>query len=251
MKLRPDDFIAVIAPIAIFLHHEGSKIFPSLRIAQAAHETGWTIHPWHNLVGLKVGTRRPNAYWKGAYVKKGTWEVINGERTDAVAEFRAYDSIEDCFRDQDVLFELARYDRVRAATSPIEQAHMLYLCGYATDPQYAAKLITLLDTYDLYRFDEEAEAVPKKQMEADLVLKKRIEEMQEQIEALQNIVAVQAEKIQQLQKIHRMAIPHWAAEAVEAAVTHKVIDTPESGSYDFYRMLTVLYRVGVLPQKDE
>lgn len=176
MKLSPTQFIERIAPIAVSLFEEGSTIFPSLRIAQAAHETGWTIHAWNNLVGFKVGTRAPNAYWKGGYVEKGTWEVYDGKRADIVAAFRAYDTIEDSFRDQDILFELPRYDRVRSAQNPNKQAYMLYECGYATDPQYAEKLIKIMQAYDLYKYDEEAKSVIQ-----------QIEALQNQVEQLSEL----------------------------------------------------------------
>jgi flagellar protein FlgJ len=32
-------------------------------------------------------------------------------------------------------------------------AHAIQDAGYATDPSYARKLISLMDRYDLYRFD--------------------------------------------------------------------------------------------------
>lgn len=152
------EFIAVIAPIAVKLRKEGSPIFPSVRIAQAMLETGCAIHSWNNLVGLKVGSRPPNAYWKGRSVSTKTWEVYDGIRVDGVqANWRAYDTIEDCFRDQDILFQLSRYNRVRAAGSPQEQTAMLYACGYATDPAYAQKLNSFISGVDLTKYDKEAE----------------------------------------------------------------------------------------------
>jgi spore germination cell wall hydrolase CwlJ-like protein len=43
-----------------------------------------------------------------------------------------------------------------------------------------------------------------------------------------------------------MPVPDWAREAVDAAVAAGIVDTPEGGSYDFYRMLTVLFRKGLI-----
>src|SRR5690606_36208426 len=111
--------------LAVQLRLEGSPIFPSVRIAQTGLETGWTIPPWNNLGGYKVGSGKLTPYWRGAIIHKGTWEVIDGERKDVTAAFRAYDSVEDFFRDQDLLFASARYARVRAAKSPSVQANML------------------------------------------------------------------------------------------------------------------------------
>jgi len=181
--MKPADFIACIAPVAVRLRLEGSPIFPSLRIAQAAHETGWKIHPWNNLVGLKVGGGKPNPYWDGSSVRTGTWEVINGQRVDTAANWRAYKSIEDCFRDQDLLFAGSRYARVRAAKSPKEQAVMLHICGYATDPLYATKLVNLMTLHELDQYDKEVLVVQEllKRMEA---AEKRIAELEKRQERI-------------------------------------------------------------------
>jgi flagellar protein FlgJ len=230
--MKPVDFIAIIAPIAVELRLDGSPIFPSLRIAQAAHETGWQIHSWNNLVGLKVGSGKPNPYWDGSSVRTGTWEVINGRRVDTAANWRAYRSIEDCFRDQDELFKLPRYARVRAATTPEEQADMLQACGYATDPAYGQKLKNLIGMYNLKKYDQEAEDVLK--------------ELQSQIRAQQDQIAELERKVRRLEGKHAMSVPEWAKEAVDAAVKAGIVDTPEGGSYDFYRLLTVMHRKGLI-----
>lgn len=151
--MTPQEFISKIAPIAVQLRKEGSTIFPSVRIAQSALETGWKIPEWNNMVGFKVGSRAANRFWNGAYVNKGTWEVYDGKRQDVVAAFRAYDTLEDCYRDQDELFKITRYDQVRAATTPIDQAVALYRCGYATDPAYSTKIISIISQYGLEQYD--------------------------------------------------------------------------------------------------
>lgn len=158
-----EEFIVKVAPVAISLRIDGSPIFPSVRIAQALLETGGVLHHWNNLVGFKVGSGVPNEFWKGASVSAKTWEVINSVRLDNVtADFRAYGCIEDCFRDQDVLFSWVRYDRVRNAKTPDEQTQALYSCGYATDPNYAIKLNALIESHNLKKYDEEAEAAALK-----------------------------------------------------------------------------------------
>jgi flagellum-specific peptidoglycan hydrolase FlgJ len=142
------EFISIIAPIAVKLRAGGSPIFPSIRIAQALLETGGSIPAWNNVVGFKVGGGIINAYWRGRSVSTQTWEVYDGVRYDNVtANWRAYDSVEYCFRDQDFLFGISRYDRVRKAKSPSEQAAALYVCGYATDPFYAGKIVALASQY--------------------------------------------------------------------------------------------------------
>lgn len=162
---RQEAFIATIAPIAVKLRAEGSTIFPSVRIGLAALETGWTIPSWNSVTGYKVGSGQVNEFWKGAYVNKGTWEVYDGKRTDVRSNFRAYDSVEDSLRDQDVLFSWSNYDRVRQAQTPDEQARMLQACGYATDPAYANKIINILNKHHLRQYDQVQE-LPKKEDDA-------------------------------------------------------------------------------------
>jgi flagellar protein FlgJ len=228
-------FIVRIAPIAVDLRVEGSPIFPSVRIAQAGLETGWSIPPWNNLGGYKVGSGKPNQYWKGQVVYKGTWEVYDGKRVDITAAFRAYDSIEDFFRDQDLLFQIPRYDRVRLATTPEQQADMLQKCGYATDPQYGEKLKRIIDNYDLKRYDLEAE------VEITVIegLRRQVEQLAAENKRLQ-------QRVEKLENRARMEVPEWAREAVDAAVAAGIVDTPDGGSYDFYRLLTVMYRRGLI-----
>lgn len=229
-----EQFIKRISPIAVQLRAEGSPIFPSVRIAQSILETGGTINPWNNLVGYKVGAGAITPYWQGKSVRKLTWEVYDGTRQDRVpADFRAYDSIEDGYRDQDLLFEKDRYRRVREAENPEEQADMLYMSGYATDPNYAVKLKMLMASYGLGRYDEEAVQLRKEWQERLQQLEQRKQALQARLQTLRQAMAM-------------TEIPEWAKEAVERAVQFRLIDTPLNGSYDFYRLLTILKRRGVI-----
>jgi flagellar protein FlgJ len=182
MSASASTFIARIAPIAVQLRIEGSPIFPSVRIAQSGLETGWKIPAWNNLGGYKVGSGKLTPYWRGKIVNKGTWEVYDGKRVDVTAAFRAYDSVEDFFRDQDLLFANTRYARVRSARTPEEQADMLQACGYATDPQYAAKLKNIMRTYGLSRYDEEVERVLQELQKKITALEKKVAELEKKQE---------------------------------------------------------------------
>ncbi|MBH5316726.1 glucosaminidase domain-containing protein [Paenibacillus sp. GSMTC-2017] len=152
-KLTRDQFFAAIAPAAILVGQEGSHLFPSVRLAQSLLESGGVIHAWNNLGGIKVGSGRTNAYWQGAAVIKGTWEYVDGRNVTIKAAFRAYKSIYHFYKDLDLLMNISRYERVRQATTPEQQAQMLYACGYATDPAYASKLISIINQYGLKKYD--------------------------------------------------------------------------------------------------
>jgi flagellar protein FlgJ len=153
------EFFATLAPHAIRARKEGSPLFVSVRLAQNLLETGGKIHSWNNLGGIKVGSGKPNEWWDGSYVKKGTWEVVNGQKVDTTAAFRAYKSIYHFYKDQDLLFQNKRYERVRNAKTPEEQAEALRLCGYATDPEYGLKICNIISMYNLKKYDQEADVM--------------------------------------------------------------------------------------------
>ena len=242
MKLKPADFIARVAPVAVQLRLEGSPIFPSLRIAQAAHETGWRIHSWNNLVGLKAGGGKPNQYWDGSSVRTGTWEVINGQRIDTAANWRAYRSVEDCFRDQDLLFALPRYERVRQARTSEEQAEMLQACGYATDPQYAAKLKTIIKSHGLKQFDEEAKAV----MQAIEELNRRITDLGKRMDKLAGEIRQLSDENRQMRKhlgqLERIPAPPWFVDEFGSPDLDGLIRDPQL-TFEAWRALAVALRV--------
>jgi S-layer homology domain len=64
-------------------------------------------------------------------------------------------------------------------------------------------------------------------------LNEQINELQKQIQILENLAALQQ-------------IPPWAEEAVQAAVSAGILTEPNNGSYDFYRIITILYRKGII-----
>lgn len=159
--MNKTEFIQAILPSVLKTRAEGSFMFPSCRIAQNILETGCNIHPWFNLGGIKAGKGKPNAYWKGETVHKGTWEVYNGVRENTTADFRAYASLYDFYKDQDIFLSAKRYAPVVKATSPEEQAERLRQCGYATDPEYAIKIKAIIQANNLKQYDVEVKPVEK------------------------------------------------------------------------------------------
>lgn len=128
-----------------------SGIPASYMIGQAGHETGWGKSeirhadgtPSHNLFGIKA-----TAAWKGKVAEITTTEYINGEPRKVTAKFRAYDSYADSFRDYAKLIgNSPRYDNVMDQIGSVQGfASGLQKAGYATDPQYAAKLSRAINT---------------------------------------------------------------------------------------------------------
>lgn len=118
-------------------------------IGQAALETGWgrgelrgaNGEPSHNLFNIKAGPG-----WKGRTVEAATTEYVNGVPERRVESFRAYDSYADAFRDYARLLTTSpRYrETVAQARDAAGFAHGLQRAGYATDPDYAQKLMGVI-----------------------------------------------------------------------------------------------------------
>ena len=114
-------------------------------LGQAALETGWGKHeirgadgtPSHNLFGIKA-----TGHWTGKTVEVATTEYVNGVAQKKMEKFRAYDSYADSFRDYaSLLKNNPRYQNVVASGQDATAfAQGLQRAGYATDPNYAAKL---------------------------------------------------------------------------------------------------------------
>jgi len=118
-------------------------------LGQAALESGWGKaeirgadgQNSHNLFGIKAG-----ASWKGKTVDIVTTEYVNGKPQKLVDTFRAYDSYADSFRDYAKLLQNnARYQNVLAQGHDAAGfAQGLQQAGYATDPNYAQKLMSVI-----------------------------------------------------------------------------------------------------------
>jgi flagellar protein FlgJ len=118
-------------------------------LGQAALESGWGKREIkardgtnsHNLFGIKAG-----GDWKGKTVDATTTEYVNGKAQTRVEKFRAYDSYADSFKDYaKLLSNNPRYEKVLASGGDASSfARGLQQAGYATDPQYAAKLTSII-----------------------------------------------------------------------------------------------------------
>ena len=117
---------------------------PNNLIAQAALETGWgRSQPGgnsHNLFGIKAG-----ANWNGDRVQANTEEFAGETATRIDADFRAYgsarESVEDYVR---LIRDNPRYAGAMNTGSDVQAfANALQRGGYATDPDYARKLVSV------------------------------------------------------------------------------------------------------------
>jgi flagellar protein FlgJ len=121
---------------------------PKLLLAQAALETGWGkslltyadgTHS-HNLFGIKA-----DKSWQGRRIVKSTLEYEAGTVVRRQAAFRSYDNFVDSFKDYvNFLKSNPRYANALAkADDPDAYIRSLQKAGYATDPKYAQKILSI------------------------------------------------------------------------------------------------------------
>ncbi|TBL69324.1 hypothetical protein EYB31_36295 [Paenibacillus thalictri] len=148
--MNPPDFIAKLAPMAVY-DMSRTGVLASITIAQAALESAWgAAAPGNNLFGIK-----------GSGQQLPTQEYMNGSFVTVTDGFRVYDSWEGSVIDHSqFLLAGGRYAAAGffvycQALDYAGAAQALQNAGYATDPGYAAKLITMIRQYGLAEFDRE------------------------------------------------------------------------------------------------
>jgi hypothetical protein len=133
----------------------------SVTLAQAILESGWGrshIGAANNYFGIKAFAhdgRVDVGPIATGFVTVPTKEVVGGSVVTVMARFRSYRSLADSMRDHGRFLRAnARYRPAFAHSSdPNAFARAIAKAGYATDPAYADKLISLMRANDLYRFD--------------------------------------------------------------------------------------------------
>jgi flagellar protein FlgJ len=144
----PEHFISVLYPHA----EKAAKSLGTsaeVLIAQSALETGWgqkvvrrndgTMS--HNLFNIKADKR-----WQGDKTSVNTLEFEKGIAVQQKADFRMYDNLEQSFNDfVSFISQGDRYqDARKVAAEPTQFIKALQKAGYATDPQYANKVINVM-----------------------------------------------------------------------------------------------------------
>ncbi len=148
------DFVSRMSAAAKVAAQE-SGVHEKLILSQAALESGWGKREImredgstsHNLFGIKAG-----ASWKGDVVHVTTTEYVDGKPRKVKEPFRAYGSYEEAFADYAKLVgNSKRYADVVGAPSAEVAARRIQKAGYATDPAYADKLISIMSYFDTGR----------------------------------------------------------------------------------------------------
>ena len=142
------DFVRRLTPSALQASRE-TGVPAQLMLGQAALETGWGQREIrlpdggnsYNLFGIKAGSN-----WNGKVAEVTTTEYHNGVPSKQVEEFRAYGSYAEAFNDYaHLLRDNPRYAGVmQEGQSAPATARALQSAGYATDPNYADKLVKVM-----------------------------------------------------------------------------------------------------------
>ncbi|WP_394200716.1 flagellar assembly peptidoglycan hydrolase FlgJ [Shewanella waksmanii] len=124
---------------------------PEVLIAQSALETGWGQkvikakdgQPSNNLFNIKADHR-----WEGDKAAVNTLEFEQGIAVQQRADFRVYDDIKQSFDDfVSFISDGPRYQKaLEKAADPSQFIQGLQDAGYATDPQYAQKVIRVMQS---------------------------------------------------------------------------------------------------------
>jgi len=145
---NPDSFIRELWPHA---QNAAKKIGLDAKVlvAQAALETGWGQDMVRhsdgrnsfNLFGIKA-----NSTWQGGQVKSLTHEYEQGTKVQRTEPFRAYESLAQSFTDYvDFVQSNPRYQGAMNNTHDSEAyLNALAASGYATDPEYANKIQSIM-----------------------------------------------------------------------------------------------------------
>lgn len=148
-KLTPAAFARLFGPVA----RESMKrtgVPASVTLAQAALETGWgasSIGNAKNLFGIK-GTGPAGS------IRVSTKEFINGRMVTIKDSFRKYNSWQESIEDHGKLLQNSRYGyALKYNKDPNRYATEIHKAGYATDPNYAKKLISIMKSNNFYQYD--------------------------------------------------------------------------------------------------
>lgn len=137
-------FFNNLAPLVVneYIRRKGQKrLYPSTVLAMAALESGYNLKA-ETLFGIK-----------GDGIILDTTEYIDGEYVNVKDSFKSYPSLAASVQGLYDLMQWDNYDKATSCTDYEEECRMVQACGYATDPNYSDKLISIVNSYQLTMFN--------------------------------------------------------------------------------------------------
>jgi len=146
----PSSFIQTLLPYA----KKAAKalgISAEVIIAQSALETGWgqkIIKKPDQESSFNLFNIKAHQNWQGESVNKSSLEVEDGVGIHRKSNFRVYQNLQESFKDYiDFITNNQRYDQALQQSNNAERyIEELQQAGYATDPQYAEKVKTIMNS---------------------------------------------------------------------------------------------------------
>ena len=137
---------------AALLASRSSGLPPGITVAQAALESAWgksrLSRDAQNYFGIKAHGSHP-------WIEFPTTEIQDGATVHTHAHFAVYGSMTDCFADRDLLIlKNERYQTARECTARPEEFVRAVAASWATDPQYADKVLRVYHANRLSALDE-------------------------------------------------------------------------------------------------
>lgn len=153
--MNPQEFIDSLTAAAQAAQAK-TGVPASFTIAEAALESGWggsrLATEANNFFGVKA-----DPSWLGYVVVFNTREYLDGQWTMVPARWRKYDSFDACLVDHgNFLRSNPRYEHCFDAPDGEAFARSVQAAGYATDPDYADKLIQIMRLHNLMALDAPA-----------------------------------------------------------------------------------------------
>lgn len=147
-----EEFISQVANIVSREASLRGYKFSSAIIAQACVESGFgesiLANKYHNYFGMKCGSS-----WTGSSVNMKTNEEINGSLISIKDNFRTYANMEDGIKGYFDFISKSRYDNLKSATSSRDYLEKIKADGYATSSTYVNTVYSVVEKYNLTRFD--------------------------------------------------------------------------------------------------
>lgn len=150
-------FVEEISPIAQKLQRQYG-IFASVSMAQAMLESEFgqsgLAAEYYNLFGVKTDANDPDG------VDLPTAEYVDNKWIESTERFKVYPNWAASMEAHAQLlvngtsWDAEQYASVKNGTTPEEQAKGLQNSGYATDPNYADKLIAMMEEWNLYQYNQ-------------------------------------------------------------------------------------------------
>lgn len=237
-KLTRKQFIERLAPYAI-ADMMITEVPASLTIAQGILESadgnsGLAVKA-NNLFGIK-------GKGSAGSVAMPTTEYVNGKPVSVVAQFRKYNNWGESVADHSELFQNGvswnrNLYREVIGKDGITAAKEVAKAGYATDPQYASKLIKIIQDNNLLQYDNQSKPKPS---DSEL----------DRIKLLEDKVRVIIDELTRLSdRLTEVPAPEWFMEEFPNILdlinpeTGKPLLSRKTGTNDFWRSFAITLRI--------